>query len=523
MFPSADKTCVIEQWAVVNLGDNEAFVEVGGVDLRDDDTGVYGDYVLRTYLVPSSPAAMLKPGGVLDFAVLFLAHVMPPLTLVDDVPAEHRAREERVREVANPLRLETPDPVLDRAFRLAKFRAAESIFETAMGNVHSPGGGSYYGGVWANDQAEYAGPFFPFLGDPLANAASLNAYRIFASAMTDDFTQNIPSSFEVEGDVRIHAGGDRGDAAMVAYGAARFALALGDLAVARELMSAVDWCLEYCRRKTNAHGVVESDTDELEGRFPTGKANLSTSTLAYGGLRSGADLARALGDAAKADEYGRRADALEQAIEDYFGARVEGFETYRYYDGNTTLRSWIALPLTMGILRRKAGTIAALFSPRLWAPDGLATEAGDNVFWDRATLYALRGVFAAGETETALRYLAAYSRRRLLGEHVPYPVEAYPEGGQAHLSAESALFCRVITEGLFGITPTGLRSFRWTPRLPDGWPAMYLRGVRAFGRVFDLSVERHAAADILLMARVDGRDVWDNHGLEGSTFTVTLP
>ena len=25
--------------------------------------------------------------------------------------------------------------------------------------------GSYYAAIWANDQAEYANPFFPFLGD----------------------------------------------------------------------------------------------------------------------------------------------------------------------------------------------------------------------------------------------------------------------------------------------------------------------------------------------------------------------
>lgn len=47
-----------------------------------------------------------------------------------------------------------------------------------------------------------------------------------------------------------------------------------------------------------------------------------------------------------------------------------------------------------------------------------------------------------------------YSENRLLGEHVPYAVEAYPEGSGRHLSAESALYCRVITDGLFGINET---------------------------------------------------------------------
>lgn len=83
----------------------------------------------------------------------------------------------------------------------------------------------------------------------------------------------------------------------------------------------------------------------------------------------------------------------------------------RYEDEPEKLRAWICTPLTVGIFDRKAGTIAALFSTNLWTTDGLATEAGDTVFWDRSTLYALRGVFAAGETETALNYLRAYSTR----------------------------------------------------------------------------------------------------------------
>jgi len=46
---------------------------------------------------------------------------------------------------------------------------------------------------------------------------------------------------------------------------------------------------------------------------------------------------------------------------------------------------------------------------------------------------------------------------------VPYAVEAYPEGGKRHLSGESALFARVVTEGLFGIRPEGLDAFSFVP------------------------------------------------------------
>jgi len=188
--------------------------------------------------------------------------------------------------------------------------------------------------------------------------------------------------------------------------------------------------------------------------------------------------------------YQQRADALEKNIEKYFGVEVEGFHTYRYYDGNDVLRAWICLPLTMGINTRKDGTIAALFSPRLWTNDGLATQAGKETFWDRSTLYALRGVLQVGETEKAMNFLRYYSNRRLLGEHVPYPVEAYPEGNQRHLSAESGLYCRIFTEGLFGIRPTGLNTFDCTPRLPKDWDQMALKNIYAFGCEFNLKVNR---------------------------------
>ncbi|MGA7411087.1 MAG: hypothetical protein WBW33_11415, partial [Bryobacteraceae bacterium] len=230
---------------------------------------------------------------------------------------------------------------------------------------------------------------------------------------------------------------------------------------------------------------------ELEGRFPSGKANLCTSSLYYDALNSAVFLGKALGKPeTEMNNYQERAKAMRTAIDSYFGATVEGFQTYRYYAGNTVLRAWICIPLTVGIYDRAAGTIAALFSPRLWTQDGLATQAGERTFWDRSTLYALRGVLAAGDTERAMPFLTYYSSRRLLGEHVPYPVEAYPEGNQRHLAAESALYCRIYTEGLFGMRPTGLNSFRMTPRLPKGWGSMRLNKVHAYGKDFDVVVTR---------------------------------
>ncbi len=517
LFPSVAQGAVLERWELTNTGKTAVKVAVAALSTSEKAAGIYGTYVLETY-AKAVPETALPPGKKMVFGLAFTARRESEPAPDLQLEAELRGREQFVQRVTGSLVLTTPDSVLNRAFRMAKIRAAESIFDTKLGPVHSPGGGRYYGGVWANDQVEYAGPFFPFLGYDLANEASLNAYRIFARDMKPDY-RRIWSSHEMEGDLPC-CSKDRGDAAMYAYGASRFALAAGSPEIGKELWPAVAWSLEYCRRRTNADGVVASESDEMEGRLPTGKANLSTSALAYGGFRSGADLARAVGRPDSAAAYEKRAAQLKEAIERHFGATVEGFRTYRYFGGHDTLRHWICLPLAMGITDRKEGTVRALFT-RLWTANGLDVQPGANSFWDRGTLYALRGAYTAGETALATKHLAHYTGQRLLGSHVPYPVEAYPEGGQAHLSAESALYGRVVTEGLFGITPTGFRSFRCTPRLPAAWPGMELASVKAFGGAFDLVIRREGPA-IRLQVRRGGQTLLDQSLPDGSAFEVNL-
>lgn len=493
-FPSVTLPGYCEVYTIKNTSGKNCVVEIpksNNVYYTDPAKGTEGSYAIHIDFF-NGGNFNLQTNDSVSFSVLYSgvkANEQAPIVDADNEKAKRLAF---IHDVWSKLVLETPDPVLNRSFAFAKIRAAESIFETKGGPMHGPGGEAYYSAIWANDQAEYIGPFFPYLGYDYGNEASLNAYLHFARFMNNEY-KPIPSSIIAEGTDIWHGAGDRGDGAMIAYGAARYALVSGDKIQAEQLWPLIEWCLEYCRRKLNAEDVVISDADELEGRFPAGNANLCTSSLYYDALNSAFYLGKALGKEKKQLKlYYEQAAKLKTAIEKYFGSRMEGFDTYKYYKENDTLRAWICIPLTMGIYERKAGTIAALFSPRLWTQDGLASLAGDKTFWDRSTLYALRGVLAAGETDKALNFLHYYSNRRLLGDHVPYPVEAYPEGNQRHLSAESGLYCRVFTEGLFGIRPTSLHSFSFIPRLPLSWPVVSLRHIRAFGRDFDIVVERVA-------------------------------
>ena len=492
LYPSTELPLFCENYTIKNKGVKSVQIDIPEferVTKTKEKEGVYGIYTL-TYKVTGNGTFFLKSGESLEFFLTITGEKTDEKYHTVDNQKELENRKDLVVQLWNNLILETPNEVLNKGFDFAKIRAAESIYQTKGGPMHGPGGLSYYAAIWANDQAEYVNPFFPYLGYDYGIESALNSYEHFARFMNDEY-KPIPSSIIAEGIDIWNGAGDRGDAAMIAYGAARFAMSLGDKNTAEELWPLIEWTLDYNNRKLNDAGVVNSNTDELEGRFPAGDANLCTSSLYYDALVSATYLGESLGkNGNQIEKYRTQSEVLRKNIDSYFGATVMGYKTYRYYEGNEKLRAWICIPLTMDIFERKEGTIDALFSPELWTVDGLATESGDKTFWDRATLYALRGVLAAGNTKRGIDYLEYYTNRRLLGEHVPYPVEAYPEGGQRHLSAESGLYCRIYTEGLFGIRPTGLTSFNLTPHLADDWDKMSLRNIHAFGEVFDIEVRK---------------------------------
>lgn len=524
-LPSTESPSLIEIYEFTNTGADEVNLEIPASTTTlstNPKKGVEGSYSIKLLTHGAKGAVTLFPGKSCTFSASISGYKPSEKEVVIDASQELLKRQALVSGWMNNLVLETPDPILDKMFAFSKIRSCESIYATKGGPMHGPGGESYYAAIWANDQAEYINPYFPFIGYNYGNASAVNSFRHFARYMNDEW-KPIPSSIIAEGDSYWNGAGDRGDAAMIAYGAARYALASGNKEEARQLWALIEWCLEFSHKKLNESGVVASDADELEHRFPAGKANLCTSSLYYDALLSAAYLAEDLGKgAAMARKYRQQADDLEKAIDSYFAATVEGFDTYAYYEGNDILRAWICIPLTVGINKRAAGTIDALFSSRLWTENGLLTQAGSQTFWDRSTLYALRGAFMAGEIEKAMTFMKHYSGTRLLGNHVPYAVEAWPEGGQRHLSAESGLYGRIITEGIFGIRPTGLHSFTLTPRLPQEWEHMSLRKIKAFNSDFDIEVVRKPNDKLQITVKKAGKAILNKQVKSGTTIKCKI-
>ena len=396
-------------------------------------------------------------------------------------------RKQFINQMQNCMQIITPDRTINRMTEFCKIRASESIFNTKNGLMHAPGGGNYYAALWTNDQCEYANPLFAYLGYPAAKEQSINCYKLFSKLARKD--KAIPTSIVACGDDIWNGAGDRGDNSMFLYGLCRYLLSTGDKQRALEFLPAIETAQKYVQSQITADGIVKSDSDELENRFESGKANLSTACITYDAFISLHYLYNELGYKEKAENVLKDAQKIKNSIENYFGADVEGYKTYRYCKEENHLRSWICLPLVMGIDNRKEQTVSALLSNKLCMDNGMLTRSGEKTYWDRSLLYALRGLFYVGETEKAADLLSKYTSERLLGFHPPYPIEAFPEGNSAQLSAESALYLRIFTEGILGYRPIGFNKFEIRPNLPDSWNDFEINNMEFFGKRFDISIK----------------------------------
>ena len=483
VFPSMDQPWLCQLLEVVNEGTEPVSVGTSAGFIAQTE-GVKGRYEYGAQIFPSG-GRVLKPGERAEWGVRCYVKFAYDLDLAFDAAAELSARRRRLDALAEQVELVTDDPVLNLMYRFAKQRVGESVFFSDMGMIACPGCGKYYSAQWPNDQIEYVGTWFGITGDIEQQMSELNAARLFRRYMKDDFAK-LPSCINSEGNYRWEPL-ERGDAAMYASGLSGFLLCSGRADWAREFIGALEWTLEFCRRRLTVDGVVASDCDELEMRYPAGKANLCTSALYYEALKRTAIIARELGDAERARDYAARAEAMAAAIERYFGCEKGGRKTYRYFDGCTETRAWISIASCVGLKGRERGVMEELFSPRMWNGAEMLSAEHDRVtVWDRTCLSAFRGLARAGLGDEMLPKIRAFSRNRLLGEHVPYAVELNTTRNGAHSAAEGALFCRIFTEGYFGLEPTGFGTFRTEGRLPKGLGKMELRNIRAFGRVFDL-------------------------------------
>ena len=234
-FPAREKQATFEIVTIKNNSDKPVNLDVPDYKFKwesDPERGVKGSYVMDIELTGGG-AAPLAAGDTRTFALVMQAYEkneadvkrMDPQAI--DVQAEYAARLDLFRHLSDNLVLETPDDVINTEFRYAKLRASESIIATKGGLMHAPGGESYYAALWCNDQCEYVNPFFPFTGYETGVKSAYDCYMQYSRFMNDAY-EPIPSSIIAEGDDIWNGAGDRGDAAMTAYGASRYCLECAD-------------------------------------------------------------------------------------------------------------------------------------------------------------------------------------------------------------------------------------------------------------------------------------------------------
>lgn len=503
LFTAPTSPCLVERLTVANCGSSDVAIKIVNNDKMRLTSKVYGhlNKQYAMFATISTEQFDLKANESKVVSVCYCG-ANKGESLKIDTQKEFEKRQQYLSEMSVKLQIVTPDTNINAMTEFAKIRAAESIFKTKNGYMHSPGGGGYYAAMWTNDQCEYANPLLGYLGYKVGEEQAINCYEMFSKYIYKD--KPLISSIIAEGDGVWHGAGDRGDGAMFLSGAARFVLAKGDKEAAKKLLGSMRNAVEFILSKKNSNGVIESDSDELENRFESGKANLCTSCLAYDALTMYAAVEKEIGEKSLEGRALDEAEKLKVAINNYFGAVVEDFDSYMYCKEETRLRSWICMPLVVDIAGDRAEeTTKALLSSKLRKGEGLLTRSGEKTYWDRSTLYALRGIFYSGNADKALPLLSQYSNERLLGAHVPYAVEACPEGNQAQLSAESALYLRIFTEGIAGYRPVGFEQFELRPNLPSDWKFIKINSITLCGKVVDIDIARENGGYVVKCQNVE--------------------
>lgn len=477
-FPSVELPVFYEQIELFNGGKNEVLPK--WETLQKIEVKLACEGYVSFECSCETPCRIIKAGERTTLMFAYTARFADA-----EIPKESNPlakRRARVEEIMAQCDITTGNDSVDTMFAFAKLRAAEGLCNTPKGMIHNPGGLAYYAGIWCNDQCEYVAPWFAFTGDKKHAEAIENIYGWYYPYFNDDYLP-IPSSIVCGGrDFFLWA--DRGDAEMYLYGLSRVLLTQGKLPDERQ-KKALDWCVEYIKRNLTADGVVFSISDELENRISSG-VNLNTSSLAYGGLGNYAILLKRMGE--NAEEALALQKTIEAGIERYFGGEVAGYHTYHYHKGCDVIRAWNCLPVYMGIISRAKDTLKSI-DEKLWVNGSCRSTEGEKILWDRSALYYIMALFRAGETEKAWEKLKEYSETRLLGEHVPYAVEAYPEGGMRHLSAESGLYCRVFTDGLLNIC-FNEKGYTVNGNLPEELKAVTVKKIYLNGKAEVIDVER---------------------------------
>ncbi len=495
-FPSVKCPVFYEQIMLINNGEKEFEFEIEKYKRLDNRFCCEGFAYIEQLCEQNK--IKVRAGESKTVVIAYLARYANQEGAVENNPLV--ARNKRIKQLTSVCEITTGDKTLDTLAHFCKLRVGESIFNSEKGYINSPGGKQYYVGAWTNDTSQYATPFYAYSTDKTENLAVFTGMDFYEPFMNDIF-EPIPSSIICGGTDYWNMRRDRGDAAMFLSGNSRYFL-IKKQEPSQKYLKMLQWCADFTERQIMDDGVVFSDTDEMEYRLTAG-INLSTSAISYGAFDAYATLLERMGKDEQSKKYRKLCENLKIAIDKYFGNTVSGYKTYDYHKDCGEIRAWICLPSFYGIHDRTEQTIKAIDN-RLFRNSQLYSCEKKEEMWDRSGLYYFSTLFRSGYSELGYKRLKQYSKSRLLGEHVPYPIERLPEG--YHLSDEGALYNRIFIEGILNITFTKDGALL-NPQLPKMIKSLSIKRIFLSGKLRDITVKK---GEILVKTYKEGVKTYKN-------------
>ena len=158
LLPSMSERMFVEIWTLDNVTKEHIEIAIGKTEYIQEQSGQNGNFSRKVY-TDADDKITIDPEKSYEFAIYFTAQLNDEKVITVSFADAVNERKSFLDRINNNLVLETPNPVINRLFAFSKIRAAESIYDTKMGLVHSPGGGRYYTGVWPMIRRNTAGRF----------------------------------------------------------------------------------------------------------------------------------------------------------------------------------------------------------------------------------------------------------------------------------------------------------------------------------------------------------------------------
>jgi len=139
-YPSMESRAFVEKWTLHNSSDTILIIDTEPLHQSSGSQGGKGHF--KTMINADIKKRIeLEVGEAYSFHIVMSAHLGSEDMSDLRYDRAHQQREHFINEMSNSLILNTPDQELNTLFRFSKIRASESIYDSKLGLIHSPGGG----------------------------------------------------------------------------------------------------------------------------------------------------------------------------------------------------------------------------------------------------------------------------------------------------------------------------------------------------------------------------------------------